>query len=107
MLMEYMVVVLGYRRIYGFESGGVERLKVELGEYNLLSVLQSLSKVSLRLNSKGFTNRDNQVGLIRDIFANDLPFRQLILEAIKKLLKEDKHKDVVWALFFEQSLLLL
>lgn len=102
-----MVVVLGYRRIYGFESGGIERLKIELSEYNLLSVLQSLSKVSLRLNSKGFTNQDNQIGLVRDIFANDLPFRRLIFKAIKKLLTEDKDKDVVWSLFFEQSLLLL
>ena len=100
-----MVVLLGYERIYGFEGGGLERVAKEVAEYNFYSVLETASKISLRLFAGGFGSKDNQIQLVKDIFAKDPDVRQRIVKAIKAIAEKDKVP--VWAIFAEQPLLCL
>lgn len=102
---DYMVVLLGYERIYGFEGGGLERVAKEVSEYNFHSVLETASKISLRLFAGGFGSKDNQIQLVKDIFAKDPDVRQRIVKAIKAIAEKDKVP--VWAIFAEQPLLCL
>jgi hypothetical protein len=102
---DYMVVLLGYERIYGFEGGGLERMAKELSEYNFHSVLGTASKISLRLFAGGFSCKNNQIQLVKDIFAKDPDVRQRIVKAIKAIAEKDKVS--VWAIFAEQPLLCL
>ena len=96
---DYMAVIYGYERIYGFSGGGIDRISKEVSEYNLYDVLASLSKIALKLYSKGFLNSETQIQLIRDIFAGDLGIRRKILDTIVR------EKSPVWIIFSEQSIL--
>ena len=97
---DYMAVIYGYERIYGF-SGGIDRIAKEVSEYNLFGILETLSKIALKLHSKGFLNSETQIRLIRDIFAGDLGVRRKILDTIVR------EKSPVWVIFSEQSILSL
>ncbi len=98
---DFMAVIYGYERIYGFSGGGINRIAKEVSEYNLYDVLASLSKIALKLYSKGFLNSETQIQLIRDIFAKDLGVRRKILDTIVR------EKSPVWIIFSEQSILSL
>jgi len=73
---DYLAVIYGYERIYGFNGGGSERIANEVKEYNLNGILETLSKIALKLYSKGFLNSETQIQLIRDIFAADIGLRR-------------------------------
>ncbi|MEK7525961.1 MAG: hypothetical protein AAB546_00580 [Patescibacteria group bacterium] len=99
-LQDYLLVIYGYEQIYGFDGGGIERVRNEVSEFNFYSLLETLSKIVVKLYSKnGFSDRNNQVQLVRDIFAGDLEFRKKILEAISKSPTDN------WVLFAEQPIL--
>jgi hypothetical protein len=98
---DYLAVIYGYERIYGFNGGGIDRIAKEVSEYNLFDVIASLSKIALKLYSKGFLNTETQIQLIRDIFAADIGFRRKILDTIIR------EKSPVWVIFSEQSILSL
>ena len=107
---DYSVVLLGYERIYGFQGGGLERVSKEIAEYNLYSILETASKISLKLNAGGFLNRNNQIQLVNDIFGKDLGVRNKIAHAIRaladrSLVEHGKIPD--WVIFTEQPLLCL
>lgn len=95
---DYIIVLLGYEVIYGFEGGGIERVRKEVAEYNLYSLLQCASKISIRLFSHGM-EMENQIKMTKDIFAKDAGVRQKIVEAVRKT------KVPRWAIFAEQPLL--
>lgn len=101
---DYMAVIYGYERIYGFDGGGVDRIAKEVSEHNLYSILETLSKITLKLYSKGFLNSDTQFQLIKDIFANDLGVRRKILDSIVKGKKPGERRPI-WIIFAEQSIL--
>ncbi|MBP7118656.1 hypothetical protein KBA63_01090 [Candidatus Woesebacteria bacterium] len=98
---DYIYVVYGHEQIYGFNGGGVERVTLEISKYNLNSILQSISKIVLRLHSEGYSNKDTQRQLVSDIFSEDPPLRVMILKAIR----EGKKKN--WVIFHEQAILVL
>jgi len=98
---DYLAVIYGYERIYGFSGGSIDRIAKEVSGYNLFSILETLSKIALKLYSKGFLNNETQIRLIRDIFAGDLGLRKKILDTIVK------GKSLVWVIFSEQSILTL
>ncbi len=98
---DYMLVIFGYERIYGFEGGGIERVVREAAEFNLYSLLETISKIGLSLYSKGFSSKQNQIQLVRNIFAEDLDIRKRIYDL---LVREGISE---WAIFGEQPLLCL
>jgi hypothetical protein len=99
-MQDYMLVIYGYEQIYGFDGGGIERVRNEVSGFNFRSLLETLSKIVVKLYSKnGFSDRSNQVQLVRDIFAGDLIFRKKILEAISKSPNDN------WVIFAEQPIL--
>lgn len=97
---DYLLVIYGYKQIYGFEGGGIERVRKEVSEFNFYALLETLSKIVLKLYSKnGFVDRRNQIELIRNIFADDLDFRKKILEVVSKSPNDN------WVVFAEQPIL--
>lgn len=96
---DYMIVIYGYESIYGFEGGGFERVINEVSKYNLYSLLETTSKIVLKLYSKGFSDQATQIQLIKDIFAEDKVLRKKILDAILKGGQKE------WVIFAEQPLL--
>lgn len=95
-----MIVSYGYETIYGFSGGGLERIKIEIVEFNLFGILETCSKIALNLHANGFANQQTQIKLIRDIFADDLDLRKRTVAAIR-------NGKAPWAIFTEHQLLCL
>ena len=100
---DFMIILLGYERIYGFPGGGLERVEKEISEYNINSILETASKISLKLYSGGFSNNKTQVEIIKGIFAHNRDVRVKIVEAIRNIKIEGRKSS--WAIFTEQPLL--
>lgn len=78
----FMATALGYKDVFQFSGGGLDRVRKELNNFNALAVLQFCSKLSLILTAKGQTNLESQAKIIRTIFSKEI--RRKFVEAARK-----------------------
>lgn len=98
---KYMVLTFGYSDLVGiFGAGGMERVKRDLSQYNLFSVLQSTAKMSSNLLSRDTTSLKTQAEFLRAFF----PQKQRI--KFFELAKA-KAQGQPWVIVHAQSLLVL
>ena len=101
-LQKYLVLSFGYEDLVGITgSGGIERIKVQIKEYNLYAILESCSKISLTLLNRGVANPLGQAELLNGIF----PDKKQRIRFYEKA--RAKAAGSPWAIFNQQSVLTL
>ncbi|MBU1110947.1 hypothetical protein KKB83_05005 [Patescibacteria group bacterium] len=100
-VLDFSILVLGYKEIFKEDGGGVERVRNSLKGLNLHAVLQFCAKFSLFLYAIGKANMKEQGQLIKTFFPEK--FKEKLIKALEK---HTEPIDTV-ILFHEQALLLL
>ena len=100
-ILKYTVVTFGYKELVGIiGSGGIDRVKKELKNYNLYSVLQVCAKASSLLVAKGITNPLTQAELLAAYFPLETRLKYYEIARVKA-------EGSPWVIFYEQNYLTL
>lgn len=93
-----LLVIYGYKHIFGKDGSTYDVIAQKVAEYNLDSLLQSISKISLKLSIQSQSDIQTQISLVRDIFANNQETRKKIHDILN-------NNNEPWIIFSRQSTL--
>jgi hypothetical protein len=94
-------ILYGYKAIFGDYENGLDEVIKTIKEYNLLAMIETLSKISLILYSKGRYDQKTQSTLVRLVFKNN----QEVINQIDRTIRV--HNIPQWGIFAEQQVLLM